>query len=58
MVRKKDVNIYENYNLTDIIELIFIETYKKVEYHDKRIKSYLDYDFEKSFCTSGNCYIY
>jgi hypothetical protein len=60
LVRTKDVNNYENYNLTDIIELIFIQTYTKVEYNDKRkiIKDYLDYDAEKSFCTSGNCYIY
>ena len=32
----------------------------KDEYNDKTkiIKDYLDYDAEKSFCTSGNCYIY
>ena len=60
MIRKKNVNKYENYNLTDIIELIFMQTYTKVEYHDNKriIKNYLDYDIEKSFCTSGNCYIY
>ena len=60
LARKKDVNKYENYNLTDIIELIFIQAYTKVECLDNRkmIKNYLDYDVEKSFCTSGNCYIY
>lgn len=60
LIRKKNVNKYENYNLTDIIELIFMQTYTKVEYHDNKriIKNYLDYDIEKSLCTSGNCYIY
>lgn len=58
LIRKKDVNKYENFNLTDIIELIFIQTYSN-EYNNSRImKSYLDYDVEKSFCTSGNCYIF
>lgn len=63
-VRRKDINKYENNNIADVIELIFMHAYENDEYHDKlknikNIKSYLDYEIEKSYSTSGNfCFIY